>query len=281
MDAESLAAAQTSHSHARTTLQLATALYELDAAKRVIARLVQERNSAREALLGLNNNESSAMNIDSPPIDTAVHKLSKTLLDAITTSSANLSSARKATKQKQIDPEILLTYAASAPMLLYTAKEKNAKITALSASDTVVSIGGQDGSIHFINLNTNSVAGQIKLHKSQISSCFTPMPLAELVNGERTVLVSSGVGERGFRVTRLVVDKSKLKADAKDKGKLVDLDLDLKCMDMVPGFNGGLVVVGGEEGWGLWQASNDVDEEQKLQGEFALVYNVATSERKF
>lgn len=83
---------ETNKKYHQSRIELSSALYENDAAKRVIARLLEERNDAREKLnsitarQGMASNDSTIINstgkVDKVGEDMEVDQVNTTLVDA-------------------------------------------------------------------------------------------------------------------------------------------------------------------------------------------------------
>jgi pre-mRNA-processing factor 19 len=174
-----------------TKQDLAHALYKEDAANRVIARLLTERDQARHALLQTEANvgaakaaSNGAAQAASTPMDvddgkkaaaTPAGELPEAVLTTITNTAATLQKSRKATVK-----EAAAAVATPAQLQALTVGERshalhsttNQGILALDLSRTnadLVLTGGNDGQALLFNKATGKIAATLKGHKSAVT----------------------------------------------------------------------------------------------------------------
>ncbi|KAF5374980.1 hypothetical protein D9758_000041 [Tetrapyrgos nigripes] len=179
-----------------TRQELSYALYAQDAASRVVARLIRERDAAREALANVNASmgiaptapaEDVEMNEDAP----AEEGLPKEIVSQIDETQASLSAQRKKRKPPA-------DYVTAADVKTFTAKHtipslhsaSPAGITSLAISHTNPDqflTGGNDKVVQLYDRSTDKVLASLKGHQKKINH----VAFREK-EGQPTLLLSAG-----------------------------------------------------------------------------------------
>jgi pre-mRNA-processing factor 19 len=136
----------------RTREELATALYQHDAAVRVIARLTQERDEARDALSKVTVSGTSASNGDAMAVD--AEALPVELVAKVEETQAKLSKSRK----KRPVPEGWVTAEDVSSFAVTT--ENSSEIeqpTTLSVEEDYAAIGGPSGDVAIYSIESDKV----------------------------------------------------------------------------------------------------------------------------
>lgn len=175
--------------------ELVKTLYQHDAACRVIARLVAERDEARHALTSLQAAAASApaaaapaaaaMDVDEPKITTAVH-------DAMQAKFEVLQQSRKGRSAPAdlASVEALAGYGETAASPLHQTGKPG--ITALSVDpkdpSTVVT-GGKDGQVIVFNKDSGKVTKTLKAHSKAVTSvhCHPDRPIIFSTSADKVV----------------------------------------------------------------------------------------------
>lgn len=135
----------------QTRQELSTALYQNDAAQRVIARLIRERDDARQALaridVGRASTNGDAMQVDSAPLPEAIQQT----IDN-TQQSLMKTRRKRPVPEDWATPEAISSYAPkSSSEPLYP----GGKIFAVHESGDAALVGGSDGSASIYSLSEN------------------------------------------------------------------------------------------------------------------------------
>ncbi|KAJ3826033.1 nuclear matrix protein NMP200 [Lentinula raphanica] len=179
-----------------TRQELSYALYSQDAASRVVARLIRERDAAREALANVQATMGIAPSASAPEDvemeeDSTAESLPKEVVARIDETHQTLSAARK----KRKAPE---GYATAAEIKTYTAKHtipslhsaSPAGITSLAVSrsnpDQFLT-GGNDKIVQLYDRGTDKVLASLKGHTKKVNQ----VAFREKA-GESTLLLSAG-----------------------------------------------------------------------------------------
>ncbi|KAI8855325.1 WD40-repeat-containing domain protein [Chytridium lagenaria] len=169
--------------------ELSNALYENDAAKRVIARLVRERDQARENLAAISaatasavpaaqssEAASSAMDVDEPhKSEEAAGALPSEVLDKIGATAVKLSEARRTRKGAKAEVATVEDVKSFSEVKKVTGLHSKVGITAMDLLvDTVsgekrewVITGGNDGTVSVTNWREGEQAFNVKAHGSK------------------------------------------------------------------------------------------------------------------
>lgn len=177
-----------------TKQDLAHALYKEDAANRVIARLLKERDQARQALLQTEQNLSAAINAApnaaapaAAPMEVdddkkaaapaaVANELPEPVLSAMAATAAALSKGRKAAVK-----EAAAAAATPADLQQMKVQDKSHPLHATTnpgilsvdlsrANPDLILTGGNDGQAILFNRSTGKIASHIKGHKSAVSA---------------------------------------------------------------------------------------------------------------
>ncbi|WFD42737.1 RING-type E3 ubiquitin transferase [Malassezia psittaci] len=159
---------------------LAHALYTNDASTRVIARLLKERNEARDALanvhasLGMSSQQDQ--DVDMATDDEPSTALPASIVSAMDETAASLSSERRS-RMKQGAPEGYTT-SASAPSLqedtsitsLHAAGSPGISALDVSANGKLVLTGGKDKAVLVLDFATQKVLSTFKGHTKPVNA---------------------------------------------------------------------------------------------------------------
>lgn len=152
---------------AQTRQDLSNALYQHDAAVRVIARLTKERDDAREALGKVNVGAATngdAMHVDSRP-------LSEAILSKIQSTQENLS----ATRRKRPVPEDWATadtISAYTPKASSQSKHPGGTRLAVSEDGSLVLVGGSDGSVDIFSTARNQITSSLSAGSGAVTGAL-------------------------------------------------------------------------------------------------------------
>ncbi|KAL8785525.1 MAG: hypothetical protein Q9213_003351, partial [Squamulea squamosa] len=149
----------------QTRQELSTALYQHDAAVRVIARLSRERDEAREALSGISVHRRPATNGDAMQVDSP--GLSNELIANIEATQARLSKTRR----KRPVPADWVT--ADALNSFAPADKSNtptyARSLAVNASCDAVLLGGSDGKIGVYSTSEKAITEELNAGPAEVT----------------------------------------------------------------------------------------------------------------
>ncbi|KAJ3994957.1 nuclear matrix protein NMP200 [Lentinula boryana] len=179
-----------------TRQELSYALYAQDAASRVVARLIRERDAAREALanvqatMGITPSASASEDVEMEE-DTTTEGLPQEIVARIDENHLTLSAARK----KRKTPE---GYATASELKTYTAKHtipslhsaSPAGITSLAVSRINPNhflTGGNDKIVQLYDRSTDKVLASLKGHTKKVNQVAFRQK-----EGEPTLLLSAG-----------------------------------------------------------------------------------------
>ncbi|KAJ7596745.1 WD40-repeat-containing domain protein [Mycena floridula] len=178
-----------------TRQELSYALYAQDAASRVVARLIRERDSAREALANVQASMGitpSASNGDVEMADEVAEEgLPKEVIESINATSETLSAARKKRKfpAGYATPEEIKGFTAKhAIPSLHSASPAGITALAVSAANPSQFLtGGNDKIVQLYDRQTDKVLASLKGHSKKINH----VAIREHA-GEPTLLISGG-----------------------------------------------------------------------------------------
>jgi pre-mRNA-processing factor 19 len=140
--------------------QLSNCLYENDAAKRVIARLLQERDLAKKTLLNFKQPEPEQdveMDVSEPLPEPIMKEMDKVY--------ATLFEQRRTKKKEAINIKLLSTYQPKTHKTMGTPKLQ--RVTTIDILNTLTLAGAQDGSLTVVDQQAKQVS-TIKAHKKEI-----------------------------------------------------------------------------------------------------------------
>ncbi|KAJ5874175.1 uncharacterized protein N7529_002605 [Penicillium soppii] len=144
---------------AQTRRELSSALYQHDAAVRVIARLTQERDEAREALsnvsVGAGRSGGDAMQVDSTGLPPAI-------LERIESTQASLSKTRRkrAVPEGWASSEVISTFK---PTETSEALYPGGRALSVNSTGELALVGGVDGVVGVYSLAQKSVVQTLKM----------------------------------------------------------------------------------------------------------------------
>ncbi|KAI4135961.1 MAG: hypothetical protein LQ347_000193 [Umbilicaria vellea] len=196
---------------AQTRQELSTALYQHDAAVRVIARLSRERDEAREALSKITVNGGAASNGDAMQVDG--QGLSDALISKVEATQETLSKTRRkrAVPDDWATAETIQTYV---PVKRSEPLYSGSRSLSLDTSGDLALVGGADGVAGVFSISQNTVVHALKGGKGAITDTLWAGSRAVIAtsagvvkafeNGSETLNFSSHAGE----VTALAVHPS-------------------------------------------------------------------------
>ena len=157
--------------------ELSQSLYQYDAACRVIARLVKERDEARRALSQMggattsnnNNNNDDAMDVDDNSTSTE-GGLPQNILSDIESMSAKLSKGRKKRPKPSTLPkkDAMKTFTRVSKSKIRSAKSSCIDLHA--TDEKTVVLGDASGSIRLFDKSTNKAVATLKGHKKAVTT---------------------------------------------------------------------------------------------------------------
>ncbi|KAI2615239.1 Prp19-domain-containing protein [Hypoxylon sp. NC1633] len=152
---------------ARTREELATALYQHDAAVRVVARLTKERDEARDALSKVTVSAGSASNGDAMAVD--AEALPKELAAKVDETQAKLSKSRK----KRPIPEGWATTDGVASFAVVTTNSLPVqKAATLSVEEGYAAVGGLQGDVAIYSIESDEVERSLKVDEPVVDSIW-------------------------------------------------------------------------------------------------------------
>jgi len=173
--------------------ELSQALYQHDAACRVIARLIKERDQAREALSNAQAGRvPAAANSNSDKASQPVSGLPEKVASALQTTAKTLSKSRK---KRQISRslatnEAISNYESSQGHQWHSDPSGVQCVAVHPKDDTLIVTGGNDGNAVVYNRNTNQVAATLAGHTARINSVqFTAEGVVLTASADRTARV--------------------------------------------------------------------------------------------
>lgn len=143
--------------------QLSNCLYENDAAKRVIARLLAERDHAKKALLNYQaqqkpeKEQDVEMDVSEPLPESVQQEMDKVY--------ASLFEQRRTKKKESINIELLSSYQPKTHKTIGTAKLQ--RVTTIDVFESFTLAGALDGSVTIVDQQGKQVS-TIKAHKKEI-----------------------------------------------------------------------------------------------------------------
>ena len=164
--------------------ELSQSLYQYDAACRVIARLVKERDEARRALSQMggssatsssstnNNNSNDAMDVDEEKKsnnDAVEGGLPQNVLSDIENVSSKLSKGRKKRPKPSTLPkkDVMKTFVRISKSKIRSAKSN---CLDLHTDENLIVLGDRSGSIRLFDKKTNKALGTMKGHKKAVTT---------------------------------------------------------------------------------------------------------------
>ncbi|KAL8760197.1 MAG: hypothetical protein Q9199_000220 [Rusavskia elegans] len=150
----------------QTRQELSTALYQHDAAVRVIARLSRERDEAREALSGISVHRGSATNGDAMQLDSP--GLSSELIANVEATQGRLSKTRRKrpVPADWITADGLNTFA---PKETSDTPCTNARSLAVNASCDALLLGGSDGKVGVYSVSEKAITEELNAGSAQVT----------------------------------------------------------------------------------------------------------------
>ncbi|KAI1402896.1 Prp19-domain-containing protein [Hypoxylon fuscum] len=152
---------------ARTREELATALYQHDAAVRVIARLTKERDEARDALSKVTVSAGSASNGDAMAVD--AEGLPEELAVKVDETQAKLSKSRK----KRPVPE---GWATAEDITSFAVETTNSlpvpQATTVSVQEAYAVIGGLQGNVSIYSIDSDKVERSLQVNEPVTDSIW-------------------------------------------------------------------------------------------------------------
>lgn len=138
--------------------ELSTALYQNDAAQRVIARLIKERDDARQALarvdVGRSSTNGDAMQVDSAPLPASIQEKIESTQQAL-----------MKTRRKRPVPEDWATsdsISSYTPAVASEPLHPGGSVLAVHEAGDVVLVGGSDGVAGIYSLSENKLLSSLK-----------------------------------------------------------------------------------------------------------------------
>ena len=157
-------------------LELSNALYELDAAKRVIARLIKEKQEAQEQLAESvgkkkSDKDNKVKDTEDVEMDAGLPSSISETLDATAT---ELSAVRRKRKPPQTlaNNEAIQSYAVVSETQVHTAKEPVSLSLDLLVTEEPIEwllSAGKDGSCHVVDATDGSALSSCKTHKAPVN----------------------------------------------------------------------------------------------------------------
>ncbi|KAI1465188.1 Prp19-domain-containing protein [Daldinia caldariorum] len=152
---------------ARTREELATALYQHDAAVRVIARLTKERDEARDALSKVTVSAGGASSGDAMAVDSEA--LPEELAAKVDETQAKLSKSRK----KRPVPE---GWATAGDVASFTVETTNSlpvpQATTVSVEATYAAVGGLQGDVAIYSIDSDKVERSLQINEPVTDSIW-------------------------------------------------------------------------------------------------------------
>ncbi|KAL9034229.1 MAG: hypothetical protein Q9180_005522 [Flavoplaca navasiana] len=151
----------------QTRQELSTALYQHDAAVRVIARLSKERDEAREALSGVSVHKGPATNGDAMQLDNP--GLSSKLIANVEATQARLSKTRRKrpVPADWVTADALNTFA---PAEKTSTSIPNARSLAVNASCDSILLGGSHGKIGVYSIQEEAITEELNTGPAQVTA---------------------------------------------------------------------------------------------------------------
>lgn len=151
----------------RTREELATSLYQHDAAVRVIARLTSERDEARDALSKVTVSGAGASNGDAMAVD--AEALPEELVAKVEATQAKLSKSRK----KRPVPEGWATAEDVSTFAISTESASNVEQpTTLSVEEDYAAVGGLGGHVAIYSIEANKVERSMQVSEPVTDSIW-------------------------------------------------------------------------------------------------------------
>jgi pre-mRNA-processing factor 19 len=186
--------------------ELATSLYQYDAACRVIARLTSERDDARAALAaapaGGYKRGGDAMDVDGAAgAKKSKSGLSDELLASITATAGELSKGRK---KRVISPELatpeqLASFAAEEPLPLHKPSSPGILALAYDAASGRFATAGADKTACVFDKRGGAKVGELKGHSKEVTAVAFAMRGEAVVTGSADKTVRLWAAEDGGR----------------------------------------------------------------------------------
>ena len=173
---------------AQTRQDLSNALYQHDAAVRLIARLSKERDDAREALAKVNvgaPTNGDAMHVDSRP-------LSAKIISRIQTTQETLS----ATRRKRPVPEDWATadtIAAYTPKIKKQSQFSGGSALAIHSAGDLALIGGSDGGVDVYSTATDGIVSTFSAGSGSVTSALWVGQRAVTATSKGQVVVTDAI----------------------------------------------------------------------------------------
>jgi len=199
--------------------ELATSLYQYDAACRVIARLTAERDDARAALAaapagGSKRAGGDAMDVDGAAAGSKKSKggLSDELMASITATAAELSKGRKkrVISPELATPELLASFAAEEPLPLHKPSAPGILALAYDAASARFATGGADKTACVFDKRSQAKVAELKGHTKEVTCVAFAMRGEAVVTGsaDKTVRLwaAEDGGRGGFRCAATFAD---------------------------------------------------------------------------
>jgi len=158
-----------------TRQELAHSLYRNDAASRVIARLIQERDEARSALQSARSAPVQAPSAAAAMEDESADSgISAKIIEDINNLAKTLSKNRKKLiKQRQTDfvtAEALAEFTAGKAISIHSASSPGVFCLDVNAQSDLLVSGGADASVIVFNKTSGKIVDTLKGHKKKITS---------------------------------------------------------------------------------------------------------------
>merc|ERR1711934_472148 len=159
--------------HLETVRQeLSHALYQHDAACRVIARLIKERDTARATLANAQADISATAAAAPPAMDVDEAGITKEIVKKMTATSAKLSKTRKkrAVPEGHASSEEIAAYKEAGSHPIHAASKPGILCVNVDPKDQdVMCTGGVDGNAMVFNKKSNKVLATLSGHKKKVT----------------------------------------------------------------------------------------------------------------
>jgi len=200
--------------------ELAHSLYQHDAACRVIARLMKERDEARNALSSFQASSQQATSSESMDVDSEsqVATLSEDIIDNINKKNKELSSARKkkktATSETLATPEDIKKYKATSTTGVHSTSPPGILTVDIHPEQQdLILTGGADTHITLYNRATKKIISSMKSHTKAVTKvAFHPTEKAFVSSSaDKTAKVWTANGSDNYEVAHTIEHAGEVK----------------------------------------------------------------------
>lgn len=197
--------------HLETVRQeLAHALYQHDAACRVIARLIKERDSAKNALANLHGqapSHSGAEQASAMEVDT--NTLPESIKEKLTQKSQILSKDRKkraVSAALATEQNIQSFSVQSSDTGIHKSSPAGITSLAIHPSEDLIVTGGMDGEIGVFNTQSRKLVTKLSGHSKRVNEVVVhpSQPLLFSASQDKTVRVWGGAGEEPYAASHII-----------------------------------------------------------------------------